>query len=315
MTNRPIGDKISLGIKVENPVVTVIIPTYNRKTILLKALNGLFRQTLAKDKYEVIVIDDGSTDNTFAALLELNPPVEMIYTRTERMGPAGARNQGLKIARGKFIVFMDSDIVPCPEFLEAHLKAHTTDDLVGHGPVIHTNDIDNPTEAELKLTDMSRAFFATGNASILKQHLFDAGLFDEDFREYGWEDLEFGLRLRKLGLKKIEVPEAKGFHYKPKLSVRDLHKWKQRERERGHTAVIYYRKHPIMKVRLQTMISPFWFGLDRLLSLGGWTEKPSVESYLERVEERGSHMWLRFVVRLITSHSYFEGMREALNSN
>lgn len=312
MTEMPKVESISIGPLVNSPEVTVLIPTYNRKTILLKALKGLFLQTFPHDKLEIVVIDDGSTDGTLDAIQALTPPVQIVCTKTQRMGPAGARNQGLKIARGEIIIFMDSDIVPCPEFVEAHVKIHTKDNLIGHGPVIHTNDLENPTEAEMKITDIANAFFATGNASIFKKHLFAAGLFDEDFREYGWEDLELGLRLRRQGLEKAKVPEAKGFHYKPKLTVRDLPKWKQRERERGHTAVIYYRKHPIYKVRLQTMISPFWLGLDRLLSLGGWTEKQSVEEYLIKLEERGNHLWLRFIVRLITSHSYFEGIRETL---
>ncbi len=76
----------------------------------------------------------------------------------------------------------------------------------GHGPVIHTDNFDDPTSASFKVTDISRAFFATGNASIRKEHLFDAGLFDESFVEYGWEDLELGIRLRRLGLKAVKVP-------------------------------------------------------------------------------------------------------------
>lgn len=299
------------GPHIEMPEATVLIPTYNRKTILLKALSGLFKQKTFK-KFEIVIVDDGSTDGTFQSLIELEPPVEVVFIKANHLGPAGARNAGLKISRGELVIFMDSDIYPCPEFVEAHIKAHTKDNLIGHGPVIHTNDLENPSEAEMKLTDIARAFFATGNASLFRKHLFDAGLFDEDFKEYGWEDLEFGLRLRKKGLQKIEVPAAKGYHYKPKLVVSDLDKWKQRERERGHTAVLFYRKHPIPKVRLQTMLSSFWFGVDRLLSLGGWTEKPSIRDYLQKVERQGNHKWLRIVVRLITSHSYFEGMREAL---
>ncbi|MDD4694467.1 MAG: glycosyltransferase family A protein [Firmicutes bacterium] len=291
--------------------VTVLIPTYNRKDILHKVLSGLFKQE-TECQFEIVIVDDGSTDGTFESLKELDPPVEVVFISVKHQGPSGARNSGLRISRGDLIIFMDSDIYPSPEFVEAHYRSHTKDNLIGHGPVIHTNDLENPTEAEKKVTDIARAFFATGNASIYRKHLFDAGLFDEDFREYGWEDLEFGLRLRKKGLQKIEVPNAKGYHYKPKLVVTDLHKWKRRERERGHTAVLYYQKHPIRKVKIQTMISPFWFGLDRLLSLGGWTEKPSTEKYLRKIEQKGRKLWLRFVVRLITSHSYFEGIREAL---
>lgn len=303
-----------LGPGLDQVDASVLIPTYNRKEILRKVLSGLFKQE-TQYSFELVIVDDGSTDGTFESLLDLDPPVAMQVIRIEHKGPSGARNAGLKISRGELVIFVDSDLYPCPEFVEAHIKAHTADNLIGHGPVIHTDDLENPTDAEKKITDIGRAFFATGNASIYRRHLFEAGLFDEDFNEYGWEDLEFGLRLRKRGLKKIEVPEAKGYHYKPKLVVADLHKWKQRERERGHTAVLYYRKHPVYRVRLQTMISPFWLGVDRLISLGGWTEKPATEEYLKKVEKQGRHLWLRFLVRLITLHSYFEGIREAQREN
>src|SRR5690606_11622902 len=107
---------------------------------------------------------------------------------------------------GELIIFLDSDIVVEEGFIEAHASAHEgLRDRIGHGPVIHTDDLENPTAAKYKLTDVSRAFFATGNASIRREHLLRAGLFDERFREYGWEDLELGLRLKRLGLKAMPV--------------------------------------------------------------------------------------------------------------
>ena len=224
--------------------ISVIIPTYNRRVILRKALEALNRQTLDSRAYEVIVIDDGSTDGTQEMIQQLKTPYSLVYRFTSRRGPAAARNLGLKLARADLIVFIDSDIVVNEEFLEAHLKAHTEPHYIGHGPVIHTDNLDDPTSASFKVTDISRAFFATGNASIRKEHLFAAGLFDESFVEYGWEDLELGIRLRRLGLKAVKVPKARGYHYKKKLAAADVPIWRQRERERGHTAVAFYRKVP-----------------------------------------------------------------------
>lgn len=294
------------------PQVSVIIPTYNRRAVLEKALLALADQTLPADGYEVIVVDDGSTDGTGDMIRRLLVPYTLVYRRQERKGPAAARNHGLRLARAEMIVFIDSDIIVTPDFLNAHLAAHTAPNLIGHGPVIHTDNLENPTAAAMKLTDISRAFFATGNASIRKQHLFDAGLFDETFVEYGWEDLELGMRLRKLGLKAVKVPEAKGYHYKKRLAVQDIPGWQQRERERGHTAVIFYRKVPTLRVRMMTQITPLAFALDRLLTLGNWPERPETLRFLQRLEARGHHLALRFFVRIMTQHAYMDGLREAL---
>lgn len=294
------------------PQVSVIIPTYNRRVILKKALEHLGRQTLPPEAYEVILIDDGSTDGTGEMVQTLQLPYRLEYRRIDRSGPATARNVGIRLAQAELIVFIDSDIVVNDEFLQAHLEAHTEDNLIGHGPVIHTDNLDDPTSAQFKVTDISRAFFATGNASIRKKHLLAAGLFDESFVEYGWEDLELGIRLRRLGLRAVKVPQAKGYHYKKRLAAADVPAWRQRERERGHTAVTFYQKVPTRQVRLMTMLFPLTFWLDTLFSLGGWPDRPGTKRFLEWLDKRGYHLALRFFVRLITHHSYVTGLREGL---
>lgn len=295
------------------PIASVIIPTYNRKGILSKVLAGLLNQDLPREQYEIIVIDDGSTDGTGEMVKEMIDSEEyFIYYYQERKGPAGARNQGIRMARGRLIIFIDSDLVVSPEFVRAHINAHTEDKLIVHGPVIHTTDFDNPTSATYKITDIARAFFATGNVSIRKDALVEAGMFDEDFKEYGWEDLEMGIRLRRLDMVAIKCPEAKGWHYKPKLDLRQLDSLKQRERERGHTAILFYRKHPTFKVKMQILLTPVFFALDRILTLGNWPEWKCTKGFLNYLEKKGHHMLLRFFVRIITNHAYANGLREAL---
>ena len=112
-------------------------------------------------------------------------------------------------------------------------------------------------------------------------------MFDEEFREYGWEDLELGRRLRRLKLRAVKVPEAKGYHYKASLRLSQLPGHIERERQRARTAVIYYRKHPERAVRMSIELSPVFFWLDRLFSVGGWTERQSTLAFLRRLEERG----------------------------
>lgn len=294
------------------PKASVIIPTFNRRVILKKSLLSLARSTISPDEFEVVVVDDGSTDGTRDMLAHLDVPYSIIYAWQERGGPAKARNRGIELARGKIIIFIDSDIVVVPEFVEAHINVHKEPRRVASGPVIHTNDLDNPDSASLKITDLSQAFFATGNASVAKDHLVEAGLFYEGFDQYGWEDLELGHRLQKLGMSKVRVPEAIGYHYKDRLTVASVPKHRQREKERGRMAVVFYERDPSFATRIQIEMSPIMFGLDRLLSLGNWPDAKGTERLLEYLESRGWELPLRVIVRLITHHDYMEGMREAL---
>lgn len=289
---------------------SVVIPTYNRRVILEKALRALDEQTLDPRTYEVVVVDDGSTDGTIDMLRALQVSYTLRVLEQPNSGPATARNRGIMAAQGDLIVFIDSDIVSCPEFLEAHVAAHAgRPNVIGHGPVIHTTDIDDPMSARMKVTDISRAFFATGNVSIRKEHLTRAGLFDETFAEYGWEDLELGLRLRQLGLKAVKVPKARGYHYKPPLKLEQLEGLCERERQRARTALIFYRKHPTPRVKMVILLTPAAFALDRLFTLGGWPHWRVTRRFLAFLERNGLHLALRFFVRLMTHHAYFDTLR------
>jgi glycosyltransferase involved in cell wall biosynthesis len=296
------------------PVLSVLIPTYNRREIVARCLKSLAEQTLPPEQYEVIVIDDGSTDGTDEMLASLDYPASLRWKKIPHMGPSGARNRGLEMAKGEIVVFVDSDLIVVPEFLEAHLEAHRENPqkkLVVHGPVIHTTNLENP-ETKQKLTDFSRAFFATGNASVALAELKAAGMFDEEFDEYGWEDLEFGRRLKKRGLVAVRQPKAVGYHYKHKVKLAHFRALWQRERERGHMALVYYRKHPELEVKLSTMLAWPFFLLDRLLSLGGWPHWPAAQRFLRFLEEKKLEGLFKFFFYLALNHAYFDGMREAI---
>jgi len=87
------------------PMFSVVIPTYNRQEHLQRALDSVFAQQF--DDYEVIVVDDGSTDDTRCMLAELGEKVRTIHQ--ENSGPSVARNAGVRLASGKYVVFLDSD--------------------------------------------------------------------------------------------------------------------------------------------------------------------------------------------------------------
>lgn len=96
------------------PIVSVIIPTYNRADVLFRAIESVRNQGF--QQIEIIVIDDGSTDNTYDLLMQKVPEARII--RQQNQGPAVARNRGLQIASGKYIAFLDSD----DEWLTSSLK-------------------------------------------------------------------------------------------------------------------------------------------------------------------------------------------------
>jgi glycosyltransferase involved in cell wall biosynthesis len=296
------------------PQASVVIPTYNRREFLRKCLRSLCAQTAPQDAYELVVVDDGSTDGTgdLVAELQAQASCTLTYLYQPNSGRARARNAGITAARGRLIIFLDSDMVVDEGFISAHLVCHASPGRIVHGQVINTPDFDDPRQAPPKLSDYSRAFFATGNVSLERARLLEAGLFSEEFTEYGWEDLELGTRLRHLGLTAVRCPEARSWHYLPRLDFAQVAPIVQRERERGHMAVLYYRMRPEWRVKLATLLIPAFFGLDRLLSLGGWPERPGTMRLLARLDQPRTHRLFRALTALVRNHAYAEGLREAL---
>ena len=270
--------------------ISIVIPTYNRLPILRKCLLALESQTLAPplDRYEVVVVDDGSTDDTIQWLdrhaADL-PHVRLI--RQEHGGPAEGRNRGVDHAHGDVIAFIDSDLVVTDSFLISHARAldsHWTrqgDKLCfTYGAVINTANFDEPTAEPHKLSDLSWAYFATGNVGIDRAVLERAGLFDTSFRLYGWEDLELGERLRRMGVALVRCPEAVGYHWHPPLNLEQIPDLIRVERERARMGLVFFRKHPTRRVRFIIQFTWLHRLLWELLTLGGLLNERSLRPLL-----------------------------------
>ena len=266
--------------------VSVVIPTYNRRPILEKCLLALERQQACPeiDRYEVVVVDDGSTDGTpdwLRGAAERFPHVRLI--EQSHGGPAEGRNRGVDHAYGDVIVFIDSDLVVTDSFLSCHASSlvrsweERGDRLCfTYGAVINTANFEQPTAERHKLRDLSWAYFATGNVAIAKEVLQRAGLFDTGFRLYGWEDLELGERLRRMGVQLIKCPAAVGYHWHPALTLDQIPRLIEVEGERARMGLVFFRKHPTRRVRFIIQFTWLHRLLWELLTLGGLINEHSL---------------------------------------
>ena len=298
---------------------SVIIPTYNRLPILQKCLQAMEAQDFTQP-YEIVVVDDGSTDGTVEFLHNHSdrfPHVRLLLQNHE--GAAIARNTGIDVAAGEIIVFIDSDLVVTPVFLSAHAKALANSDRAfTYGLVINTNDFENPTSAQVKIQDISTAFFATGNVAIAKHWLIAAGKFDTSFRQYGWEDLELGVRLKNLGLKLIKCPDAVGYHWHPAFTIEQLPRLVDVEAQRGRMGVVFYQKHPTWEVRLMIQMTWFHVLLWGALSLGGMLNERSLRPLLSWLIAQGKPQLALEIARIFLNWYNVKGVyaayRDATNS-
>ncbi|MEI6359690.1 MAG: glycosyltransferase family A protein [Synechococcus sp. ELA619] len=277
--------------------LSVVIPTYNRRPILAKCLRALEQQQLGApiSAYEVVVVDDGSSDDTVAWLRAEAvsfPHVRLI--EQDHGGPAEGRNRGVEHAQGDVIVFIDSDLVVTDGFLLAHANALQQQWLGSgdrlcftYGAVINTANFDDPSSEPHKLRDLSWAYFATGNVAIDRQLLERSGLFDTRFRLYGWEDLELGERLRRLGVVLVRCPEAVGYHWHPALSLEQIPRLIQVEQERAKMGLVFYRKHPTRRVRFIIQFTLLHRLLWELLTLGGLLNERSLRPLLAWLIRQG----------------------------
>ncbi|MDJ0679643.1 MAG: glycosyltransferase [Xenococcaceae cyanobacterium MO_167.B52] len=302
--------------------ISVIIPTYNRLPILKKCLLALENQEFNKDiieQYEIVLIDDGSTDQTLNWVRENQSKLFHVKTfQQNHQGAAAARNLGIQKAQGDTIIFIDSDLVVTENFLQAHSNALRkarkelkSDLLFTYGAVINTCNFDHPTTEPYKITDFSAAYFATGNVAISKHWLEKAGMFDTQFQLYGWEDLELGVRLKKLGLKLIKCPEAVGYHWHPPFSLEQIPNLIEKEIQRGRMGVVFYQKHPTFAVKMMIQMTILHRILWGVLSLGGLLNGKTMQPLLQWLIDQGKPQLALEIARIFLNWYNVQGVYSA----
>ena len=281
------------------PRWSVVIPTYNRLPILQKCLAALEQQSFDQP-YEILVVDDGSTDDTVNFLRSHSDQYPHVKVLTQNhKAAAAARNLGIDTAQGEYIVFVDSDIIVTPDYLAGHAEALAGEDRAfTYGRLINTADFANPSSAHTDFIFFPAAYFDTCNAAIAKKWLIAAGKFDSQFNEYGWEDLELGIRLRKLNLKLIKCEKALGYHYHAPFELSQIPRLLNAEEQRGRMAARFYQKHPTLYVALMIQRTPLHLCLWGLLTLGGLLNERSLRPLLQWLVNRNQAQLALEVLRI-----------------
>jgi GT2 family glycosyltransferase len=240
--------------------LSVIIPTHERASRLRNTLAALGAQSLPREAFEVIVVDDGSSETTRAELRRLAAPVPFTLIEKPQGGLASARNAGAERATGDVLLFLDDDVVPGPDTLREHLASHGE----SARPVAVVGSLPYPPHVRLDcfLWYLERSGHydlyrnprkypegrpplppLNGNSSIRRSVFVAAGRYDESFRQYGSEDLELGHRLAEAGVRFVYNPRAVGYHD----HVKDFPRFCLDMERAGESLIGIYRKHPAIR--------------------------------------------------------------------
>lgn len=195
--------------------LSVIVPTHNRRGFLPDLLAGLAAQDYPADRWELVIIDDGSSDDTVEFLQSGDGarPANMVVISQSQGGPAAARNNGARNARGRALLFLDDDMIASPSLVREHALVHLHEPwtvVVGH--------LTLPTEGRAPWVawedaQLARHFdalksgqrvpgprdFFSGNCSVSAELFTHISGYDTSLQRT--EDVELGYRLREAGAK------------------------------------------------------------------------------------------------------------------
>jgi len=292
-----------------DPALSVVIPAYNQAPTLRRTLETLQEQTLDRGQSEVIVVDDGSTDETAAVTRGQaagDPRVRLVQHAGNR-GRSAARNTGVRAARGEIILLLDSDVIVPRAFLASHLDAHRRSrrPVLCRGPVVDIPDARLPDRPPPFAA--SRAYLTTANASLRRGELLGAGLFDEGFPAYGWEDFDLGFRLQRRGLPRVFRRDAIAYHLPP--ATQSLEEALRKEEDRARAAVYLCAKYPGWQTRLLVQYTPFHRILYFLQAGGGLLSPRNGFGLALRLRRAGRPALANLALRSVLNRHYLTALR------
>jgi len=289
--------------------VSVVVPTSNRRATLEHVLPTLMHQAYDPAAYEILLCDAGSTDGTRELVDTLRPANLTLLTLPNR-GRASARNAGIRQARGEIVLFTDADILADPRLIGEHARAHERHaNAAIVGRVVEVGSLDAYRRAAAEPSARSRVhpprerplswlFFVTGSASVRREVLVGAGLFDEASGAYGHEDLELGYRLQRRGVRIIYWPSAVNYHWHPE----SLDERSAKKRLSGEATIRFYRKHRDWRILVRLGVNPFSLGWHAVLSEDG--------RVMRACRARAARS--RTCRAMVLEHAYLSGVKAAL---
>ena len=276
---------------------SVIVVTYNRATILSYCIEKLLDQSAAH--YEVLVIDDGSTDSTADLMKKIKNKRFRYFRNKEKKGQPHARNKGIKHARGDIIIFVDSDVLVDKNFIHDHINLHKRRDrLIVQGMVRHIRKIEDYGKANWKIDGLCLAGLITQNVSVKKKHLIEAGGFDESFgNTMGYMDVEIGRRLKcNLALKTVyALRSCLAWHFDGYETTDKINSIIQKSYERGKNAVRFSRKFG-KSVAARHVKRSYVDFITKLFGTEQWVEDKGLK-YLTDHKNGFSYPFLKWIIK------------------
>lgn len=233
----------------ERLLLSVVIPSHNQGESLKETLSSLEHQTIQNEQFEVILVDDGSIDNTREFGGRFNSTYSLRYFFQENSGAAAARNRGAEEAKSELILFLDADMICDSELLSSHLRAHrNTSRVIVEGSRkpwhtaaspkyyrvidVDTNFLPNMHRGK-NFGDMLSCNLSLRNCLFQEVGGFDTGLSR-------WEDVDFAFRAVQLGAQLKFVPEAVAYHNHPMPFT----EYCQKQLRTHQVAIELAHKHP-----------------------------------------------------------------------
>lgn len=226
--------------------VSVIVPAYNAEKYIGQCIKALLNQAYRREDYEVIVVDDGSTDKT----ADIIKNYHIRYIHQKNQGPAAARNNGVREAKGDIIFFTDSDCIATPNWIEEMLRPFKSPDIAAVKGAYLTNQKEiiarlAQVEFEERFEMLKKAesidMVDTYSAGFRRDIFLQMGGFDTSFPVANNEDTDLSYRMSKEGFKMVFNPDAIVYHLKHPDSIK---KYARLKFWRGYWRMVVYKKFP-----------------------------------------------------------------------